>query len=270
MIEQKITKKDLNKVFWRVQLIQFSHNYERMQSLSTLFCLKPILKRLYSDKSKEEKVNAMKRHLEFFNSHPVTIPFILGITTAMEETTDEDNKDSVIAMKTSLMGPLAGVGDSLLNFTWMPICGSIGASFAIQGNVVGPIIMFLLVNCFYFPIKYFGLNMGYLKGRELLSSGNGKALLDRLSNMANVLGVVVAGGLIATTVKLKLGIRFSAGEGVLILQEMLDKVMPNLLPLVATMICFYLLKKWNGKHAVGIIFGVLAIGVVLGMTGIFA
>ena len=93
MGEQRITKKELNKVFWRSQLIQMSHNYERMQSLGTLYCLNPILKKLYKDKPKEEKINAMKRHLEFFNSHPVTIPFILGVTSAMEENTDEEDKE---------------------------------------------------------------------------------------------------------------------------------------------------------------------------------
>ena len=244
MGEQRITKNELNKVFWRSQLIQMSHNYERMQSLGTLYCLNPILKKLYKDKPKEEKINAMKRN------------------------TDEEDKDSVLSLKTSLMGPLAGLGDSLLNFTWMPICGSVGAAFAIQGNIMGPILMLLLVNLLYFPIKYYGLNMGYSKGREILSSGEGKGILDRLANMANVLGVIVAGGLIATTVKVKLGVEFAAGENPLVLQEMLDKVMPNLLPLAITMICFYLLKKWNGKHAVAIIFGVLIIAVILAMCGI--
>lgn len=265
---KKITKKDLNKVFWRSQLIQMSHNYERMQSLGTLFCLKPILKRLYKDRPKEEKVESMKRHLEFFNSHPVTIPFILGITSAIEENTNEDEKDSVIAMKTSLMGPLAGLGDSMLNFTWMPICGSIGAAFAIQGNIIGPILMFLMINALYIPIKYYGLNIGYSKGNELLSSNKGKSILDRLSNMANVVGVMVAGGLIATTVKLNLGVEFAAGEQPLVLQEMLDKIMPNLLPFCITLFCFYMLKKSNGKNAVKLIFGVLIVCVVLSMMGI--
>lgn len=270
MSEQHITKKDLNKVLLRSQLIQMSHNYERMQSLGTLYCLNPILKKLYKDKPKEEKIASMKRHLEFFNSHPVTIPFILGVTTAMEENTGEEEKDSVISLKTSLMGPLAGLGDSLLNFTWMPICGSVGAAFAIQGNIMGPILMFILVNLLYWPLKYYGLNIGYTKGREILSSGEGKGILDRLANMANVLGVMVSGGLIATTIKLKLAVKFAAGAKPLVLQDMIDKVMPNLLPLAITLICFYLLKKWNGKHAVAIIFGVLIVAVLLSMCGILA
>ena len=252
-----IDKKDLKKVFWRSQICQFSHNYERMQSLSTVYILKPIFKKLYKDKSKEERANAMKRHLEYFNTHPIAMPFILGIVAAMEETTDEDQKESVISMKTSLMGPLAGIGDSMLNFTWMPIAGSIGAAFALDGNILGAIIMFLMINCLYFPLKYYGVTKGYSKGMEVLGGeDNGKGIFDRLANMANVLGVIVVGGLIATTVN------------PLMLQEMLDKVMPNLLPLALTFLCYYLLKKSNGKNAVWVIFGVLIIAVLLSMAGI--
>ena len=264
-----ITKKELMKVFWRSQLCQMSHNYERMQSLSTVYILKPVLKKLYKDKPKEEKVHAMKRHLEYFNTHPRAMPFILGIVSAMEETTDEDQKESVIAMKTSLMGPFAGIGDSLLNFTWMPIAGSIGAAFALDGNIFGAIMMFLMINCLYFPIKYFGLTKGYSKGIEVLGKeDNGKGIFDRLANMANVLGIIVVGGLIATTVKANLGVQIAAGENPLMLQEMLNKVMPNLIPLLITVVCYYLLKKSNGKNAVWIIFGVLIIAVILSMLGI--
>ena len=268
--QNQIKKKDLNKMFWRSQFIQFSHNYERMQSLSTLFALTPILRRLYKDKSKEERVKAQRRHLEFFNSHPVLIPFILGIVAAMEEITSEDDKDSVIAVKTSLMGPLAGLGDSLLNFTWYPIAGSIGASFAVQGNPIGPILMFLMINLLYFPLKYYGIHLGYSKGRDLLTSGDGKKILARITNMANVVGVMVAGGLIAAVVKVKLNLTFGAEEAPIVLQEMFDKVMPNLLPMAVTLICLYLIKKWNGKHIVAIILSIIVLSVALSMMGILA
>ena len=268
MAENKITKKDLNKMFWRSQMIQFSHNYERMQSLSTLFALTPILSRLYKDRPKEERVNAQKRHLEFFNSHPVLIPFILGVTTALEENTEENEKESVIAVKTSLMGPLAGLGDSLLNFTWFPIAGSIGASFAVEGNFIGPILMFLMINILYFPLKYYGIHLGYQKGRDILTSKSGKKILDRITTSANVLGVMVAGALITSTVKLNLGLQFGDGDGAIKLQEMLDKVLPNMLPLLITLLCLYLIKKWNGKHIVAIILSFIVVAMLLSAAGI--
>lgn len=266
--ENRVTKKDLNKMFWRCQMIQFSHNYERMQSLSTLFALTPVLSRLYKDKSEEERINAQKRHLEFFNSHPVLIPFILGVTTALEETTAEDEKESVIAVKTSLMGPLAGLGDSLLNFTWFPIAGSIGASFAVQGNFIGPFLMLLMINALYFPLKYYGIHLGYQKGKDILTSENGKKILDRITTSANVLGVMVAGALITSTVKLNLGLQFGKGDSAIKVQEMLDKVLPNLLPLLLTLICLYLMKKWNGRHVVTMIFVIIGLAILLSYFGI--
>ena len=180
-----------------------------------------------------------------------------------------EEKEGVIAVKTGLMGPLAGLGDSLLNFTWMPICGSIGAALAVQGNVLGPILMFLMINGLYTPLKYYGLFYGYKKGESVINEKDeGTRVLDRLSGMANVLGVIVIGGLIAGNVKVKIGTQFEIGDQVLVLQEMLDKVMPNLLPVLVTVACYYLLKKSNGKFAVRIIFGVLIISVILSMFGI--
>ena len=240
----KISKKTLNKVLLRTQGCQFAHNYERMQSLSLTYCFAPVLEELYKDKPKEERVHAMQRHLEYFNTHPIAIPFILGISAALEESTEEDNKDVVVAIKTSLMGPFAGLGDSMLNLTWFPIAGSIGASMCVDtGSLVGPLVMFLMINLLYWPLKYFGLHMGYSKGMQLVESG-GVQIFDRLGTLANVLGVMVVGGLIPTTVKLSTALQFKFSEGdPLNIQQQLDNVMPYMLPVILTAICYKLIKK---------------------------
>ncbi len=264
----KISKKTLNKVLLRTQGCQFAHNYERMQSLSLTYCFSPVLEELYKDKSKEDKVHAMQRYLEYFNTHPIAIPFILGIQAALEEKTDEDQKETCTAIKTSLMGPFAGLGDSMLNLTWYPIAGSIGASMCINdGSIIGPIVMFLLINLLYWPLKYFGLHMGYQKGLELVESG-GMALFDRLGNMANVLGVVVVGCLIPQTVKLKTALQFAFEEGdPLVIQDQMDKVMPCILPVVLTFICYKLLKKGQGKNSASIIVGIIVVALVFAAIG---
>lgn len=269
----KISNKVLNKVLWRTQTCQFGHNYERMQSLSVTYCLAPVLDELYKDGTKEERASAMKRHLEYFNTHPIAIPFICGITAALEESTDEEHKESVIAIKTSLMGPFAGLGDSMLNLTWFPIAGSIGASMCVDtGSIMGPLVMFLLINCLYWPLKYFGLRFGYNKGIALLNAEEGMGglkIFDRLSNFANVLGVMVVGGLIPTTVKLKTGLSVAFSEGdPLMIQAQLDKVMPCLLPVCLTAICYYLIKKGNGKNTAWVILGLLVACIALSWVGI--
>src|SRR5699024_6069685 len=264
----KITKKDLNKVFWRSHLSQFSHNYERMQSLSSLYALSPILDKLYAGKPDSEKVSAYQRHLMFYNSHPLFNPFIYGITAAVEETTEEEDKDSVIAIKTSLMGPLGGLGDGSLSFTWFAMAGSIGAAFGIQGNPLGPLSMFLIINALYIPLRYYGVHMGYAQGKELLTSGKGKIVLDRITNMSNVVGVTVGAALITTTVNLNLGLTMGEGEALIDFQETLDSIMPNLLPLLVTLLSLYLVKKSEGKWTVRIIFGIIILSILLATFGI--
>lgn len=259
----KITKKILNKVFWRTQASQFAHNYERMQSLSLTYCFNPVLEELYKDAPKEERVHALQRHLEYFNTHPLAIPFILGISAALEETTTEDQKDSVVAIKTSLMGPFAGLGDSMLNLTWYPIAGSIGASMCVSnGSLIGPLVMFIMINALYWPIKYFGIHWGYSKGMQLIENG-GVKIFDRLGNLANVLGVMVVGGLIPSTVKLATGLQFKFSEGdPLVIQTQLDKVMPCILPVLLTFICYRLIKKGQGKNTAKVILGLIVVALL--------
>ncbi len=266
----KISKKTLNKVLLRTQGCQFAHNYERMQSLSLTYCFAPVLEELYKDAPKEERVHAMQRHLEYFNTHPLAIPFILGITAALEESTDEDQKDTVVAIKTSLMGPFAGLGDSLLNLTWYPIAGSIGASMCVSnGSIIGPIVMFLMINLLYWPLKYFGLHMGYSKGMELVEKA-GVEIFDRLGNLANVLGVMVVGGLIPTTVKLTTALQVSLGEGdPLVIQDKLDSILPFMLPVLLTFVCYHLLKKGQGKNSAQIIIGLIVFALVFAAIGFY-
>ena len=156
----------------------------------------------------------------------------------------------------------------MLNLTWYPIAGSIGASMCINdGSLVGPLVMFLLINLLYWPLKYFGLHLGYTKGLEVVQSG-GMALFDRLGNMANVLGVVVVGCLIPQTVKLSTALQFAFSEGEpLIIQDQMNKVMPCILPVVLTFVCYKLLKKGQGKNSASIIIGMIVFALVFAAIG---
>ncbi len=267
MAENKITKKDLNRVFWRMQLLNVTNNYESMQAIGFLSSFVPILERLYGDKPKEQKVAAMKRHLQFFNSHVNSDALILGVAAAVEESTSEEEKETVVSVKTGLMGPLAGIGDSVLKFTWLPICGSIGASLALGGNPIGPILMFLLYNIVNIATKYYGIHLGYEKGMSLLN-GSETNILQRLANMANIVGLMVIGGLIASSVKIKVALEFGAGENVILLQDLFDKVMPGLLSLLATVVIYKILKKTNGKHAPLLILGTMIVCIILVTLGV--
>lgn len=267
MAENKIRKRDLNRVFWRMQLLNVTNNYESMQAIGFLSSFVPVLERLYGDKPKEQKVAAMKRHLQFFNSHVNSDALILGVAAAVEESTSEEEKEAVVSVKTGLMGPLAGIGDSVLKFTWLPICGSIGASLALGGNPLGPILMFLLYNIVNVATKYYGIHLGYEKGMSLLN-GSETNILQRLANMANIVGLMVIGGLIASSVKIKVALEFGAGDNMILLQDLFDKVMPGLLSLLATVAIYKILKKTNGKHAPLLILGTMIVCIILVTLGV--
>lgn len=268
--QSKMTKQYLTKAFFRSQLLMATSNFERMQALGAYYSIVPTLKKIYGDKPKEERVAAIKRHLEFFNTNPYVYGPILGITMAMEEQTPEDQKESVIAVKTGLMGPFAGLGDSLLAMTVVPIYMSIASGLAIEGNPIGPILFFILFSLTIWPLKYKGIFMGYEKGSALLTGENGNKMLKRLATMGNVVGMMVVGSLIVSTVKINIPIEYTVGESTIKIQEMLDGIMPNFFPLLITLLVYYLLKKRNAKNAVAIIVSIMVIGIFLSIIGILA
>ncbi len=263
-----ITKSDLNKAFIRSNFLMASSNFERMQALGAYYSIVPALKKIYKDSSKEERAAAIKRHLEFFNTNPYVYGPILGISMAMEENTKEEDKQSVISVRTGLMGPFAGIGDSLLAMTVVPIFMSIGAGLAIEGNPLGPILFFLLFSLVVWPIKYKGLFLGYNKGSELLTGSKGNDYLRRMSIMGNVVGVMVVGALIVSTVQIYIPIEYQVGESAINVQEMIDGIMPNLLPFILTVGVYKLLKMKDAKNAVLIILSILIIGIILSLVGV--
>lgn len=263
----KLNKKDLNKLFLRLNTVRLTLNYESMQGVGFMRAMAPALKKIYAD-DEEALKDAMKRESVFFNSHVNGNALILGIATAMEEQTGDGDKDSIAALKTGLMGPLAGLGDSLVKFTWVPIVGSVGAALALNGSIIGPILFFVLYNIVNILGRYYGVVYGYEKGLDFLQNNADNDIIKRISNMANVLGLMVVGSLIATSVKVSIPLKVSAGENVIEVQEMLDKIMPNFLGLLITFIVYRWLKKNNGNHAAATIIGIMILTIVLTHFGI--
>ena len=149
MAENKIqlTKKDRLAVCWRSTFLQGSWNYERMQNGGWCYAIIPAIKKLY--KTKEERTAALKRHLEFFNTHPYLASPVMGVTLALEEERANGaavDDTAIQGVKVGMMGPLAGVGDPVFWFTIRPMLGALGASLALGGNILGPILFFVAWN----------------------------------------------------------------------------------------------------------------------------
>ena len=167
MAEEKITlsKQDRRSVALRSTFLQGSWNYERMQNGGWCFAMIPAIKKLYTNK--EDQKAALKRHLEFFNTHPYVASPVLGVTLALEEEKANGAQvdDAAIqGVKVGMMGPLAGVGDPVFWFTARPMLGALGASLAMGGSILGPILFLLIFNLPAQGLRYYLMNAGYKLG----------------------------------------------------------------------------------------------------------
>jgi len=270
---KKLTKSDLNSMFIRSNFHQGSWNYERMQALGYCFAMVPVIKRLYTG---DERKEALKRHLEFFNTQPFVTAPILGVTAAMEEqrSNGADIDDGAInGIKIGLMGPLAGVGDPIFWGTLRPVAAALGASIALTGSILGPILFFLLFNAVRLAIRWFGVTYGYSKGTTIVADMAG-GRLQKLTEGASILGLFIMGALVNrwTSINVPLVVStITKADGtveVTTVQTILNQLLPGLLPLIFTFICMSLLKK--KVNAVWIIFGIFILGIIGYAFGIFA
>ena len=270
-MEKKITSNDFFWTFIRSNFLQASWNMERMQALGYCFGMVPILRRLYTG---EELKKAIKRHLEFYNTQPFVTAPIIGITAALEEkkANGADIPDGVInGIKVGMMGPLAGVGDPIFWGTLRPITAALGASFALSGSILGPIIFFVLFNAVRLWVRWYGIKYGYSKGTDIVQDIAGNKL-QKLTEGASILGLFVMGALVNKWTSVNIPVVVSTitnakGEVVVTtVQSILDQLMPGLVPLLMTFACMALLKK--KVNAIWIIFGLFAVGIICYALGI--
>ena len=192
----KLTKKDRLTVFWRSQFLQASWNFERMQNVGWAYAMIPALKKLYT--TKEDRAQALKRHLEFFNTHPYLAAPVLGVTLTLEEERaagrDIDNA-AIQGVKIGMMGPLAGVGDPIFWGTLRPVLGAFAASLALSENYLGPIIFFLGWNLIRMAFLWYSQELGYVQGGNIAQNLSG-GLMQKLTQGASVLGMFIMGVLV--------------------------------------------------------------------------
>lgn len=264
MSEKKLTKGDIINMFIRSNFLLGSFNFERMQSIGFCVTMIPAIKRLYA---KNQQKEALKRHLEFFNTQPFVSAPIMGITAAMEEQRANGapiDDASISGVKVGLMGPLAGVGDPIFWGTLRPITAALGASIALSGSLLGPILFFVLFNAIRLATKWYGLKYGYEKGTNVVADMSGNRL-QKLTEGASILGLFVMGALVSKWTNINVPLVVSTITGadgktvVTTVQTILDQLMPGLLPLLLTFACMHLLKK--KVNAIVLIFGLFAVGI---------
>ena len=296
-----LTKRDRISVWLRSTFIQGSWNYERMQNGGWAYALIPAIKRLY--KTKEDREAALKRHLEFFNTHPYVASPVIGVTLALEEERANGlpiDDITIQGVKIGMMGPLAGVGDPVFWFTVRPILGALAGSLAMAGNILGPIIFFLAWNIIRMSFMWYTQEFGYKAGSHITDDVSG-GLLQDITKGASILGMFILGSLVnrwvtvifkpvvssvslapgafidwskipagANGIKEALlqqsgGLSLTANK-VTTLQNNFDSLIPGLAGLVLTFFCMWLLKK--KVSPIIIILGLFVVGIGFHLIGL--
>lgn len=297
----QLSKSDRQKVWWRSTFLQGSWNYERMQNLGWAYALIPAIKKLYT--SKEDRAAALERHLEFFNTHPYVAAPIIGVTLALEEERAngaEIDDTAIQGVKIGMMGPLAGVGDPVFWFTVRPILGALGASLAMAGNIVGPLLFFFGWNIIRMAFLWYTQELGYKAGSEITKDLSG-GIIQKITKGASILGMFILAVLVERWVSITFTVDLPAtqlSEGAYIefpkgnvtgtelqgilgdvanglsltstqtntLQSQLDSLIPGLMGLLLTFFCMLLLKK--KVSPITIIIGLFIVGIIARFFGI--
>lgn len=270
--ERTLTNKDLRSMYWRSTFLLGSFNFERMQAIGFCLTLMPAIKKFYPN-DKAEQAAALKRHLEFYNTHPWVSSVVFGVTAAMEEKKskgDPVGDDAITAVKVGLMGPLAGVGDPIFWGTARPVLGALGASLALTGSWLGPIVYFFGINTLRIAMRWYGLRWGYERGTDMVAEVGG-GQLKRITQVASITGLFVMGSLVARWTNIKFpGVvsTVTADDGtktVTTVQNILDNLLPACAALGLTFLCMWLLNK--KVNPLWIILGMFVLGILGAWTG---
>ena len=266
----KEEKKLIRKMFWRSGAMYASVNPVTMGGGGFCYSMIPFINHFYKD-NEEKRREALTRHVKYFSTTIPMASFVMGIAGSMEkensEKTDFD-AGSINSIKLSLMGPLAGIGDSIFWGVLRVIAAGIAVGLGASGNVLAPIVFLLLFNIPSILVKYYGTFLGYKLGSEYIQKVYASGLMNILTKAASIVGLIMVGGMTASMVTFNSTYELTMkGESVLNLQNMLDQIFIGIVPLGLTLLCYYLLKKKNVSITV-LIIGVIILSILLSLLGI--
>lgn len=261
-----VTSKDLHSTAIRYMgMACNTFNYETQQGPAFVYALFPVLRKIYKDD--DDYVTALNNHFKYFNTTTWMANIILGAVVAMEEKDGIDAVETIQSFKTSLMGPLAGIGDTLIWVLLPTIMGSISGYMALQGNPTGA-IMWLILNIAFLFVRIKLFDVGYKSGLKLITSFGDK--LNILTEAASILGLAVVGSLIPSVIKMNVAYVYKVGQVSLSIQkDVLDKIMPALLPAVLTIIVYKMLD-WKKMTTTRIIIIVIVFSMLCSLLHILS
>lgn len=267
--KEKLTKKELRQIWARWGFTHLSSmSYEKLQAHAWAYAFLPFCKKYYSD-DPEAKRRLLIRHSMFYNTEPQTGQLVNGIVTSLEEEIalgGNVSEELPVNIKATLMGPLAGIGDSIIQGIIVPILLSIAMGLAVGGSAIGPLFYMVSYGICGPLISYISFMNGYKLGVsaiDVIVGENSKRITDAF----NILGVMVVGALAASNINLITKVVIPMGETTKGLQEVLDGFFPKLLPLAMVMLSWYLItkKQYKATTVILILTVICAVGVVLGI-----
>lgn len=267
---KKLSKATLIKTWLWTTSSEACYNYERLQALGIANLMITPIRELYD--TNERRVEELKKYMVFYNSEVFTIgPIVNGIACSMEEArANEENvsENDINSVRTGLMGPVAGIGDTIMQGILFPILFGIGCSMALEGSYLGPILSFVIFEALIFGCGYFMFMSGYKHGKTSLLKILKNGTIDNIINSFSIVGLMVVGAMAASRVTIYTPIAFTIGEGTTQIQEVLDSLAPGLIPLGITLLVLAMLrKKINTIWIIAAIFVVGILGYYLGILG---
>lgn len=269
--KKKLSKKTLRRSWFDWQCWgQICYNYERMMGLGFCHCMVPVLEELYGD-DKEALAAGLKRHMAYFNTENNWGSIIPGITAAMEEERangaeiDDDMENN---LKTALMGPMAGIGDSVTQSLVKVVLLSIAIGLAAQGSALGPVLLVVLFSVYALGVGYFCYMSGYKFGKSAVTKLLAGGLVKQLTEGLGAMGMMVLGCLVATVIPITSPLTFTLATGTIEIQAILDTILPKLLPLVSFVATYVAIKK--GVKPTHVIVAMFVVAIVLSLAGVLA
>lgn len=269
MGKNRLTKKELYQIWARFGFTHLSSmSYEKLQAHSWAYTFIPFARKYYKDRP-EKKRALLVRHSMFYNTEPLTGQVVNGIVTSLEEEIALDGdvpEEMPTNIKTTLMGPIAGVGDSFIQGIIVPILLSIAMGLSTGGNPLGPIFYIVSFGIIGTLISYFAFMNGYKLGINAIDVIIGENA-KRITDAFNTLGIMVVGALAASYISLTTKLEIPLGEEIQPLQDVLDDIFPQILPLGMVLLAWYLLasKQMSATKVILVLTVISAIGVIIGV-----
>lgn len=264
-----LTKKEHFRIWLRFQLfVNTGSSFDRLYGMGFCYSIAKFLNKVY--KNKEDLKSALKRHSTTFITEPTYGAAILGATVAMEEAKSEGEdvpEELITNFKTGLMGPIAGFGDSLNWATIMPLAKAIFLPFAYVGSLAG-VLGEVLVFWLYVPVVGYSMyKLGYKEGRQSIFTILKKGIIQKILVGASVMGMFMMGVMASSYVSLSTPLTFTSNDVTVKLQEILNGILPGILPFAA-MLATYLFLAKKGKYT-HLLLIIIVISLVCSFFGIF-